>query len=478
MLSGPLPALLSLIFLAASLAGCASGAAPIGLAPALNAADLQASTDNYIDVERLLIQRAGFDEPPPHGEGKWYPVVVAGYSYVDEKCNAFMDELFEADRRLRAARNQLSDIATTTTAILTATSAARADIGIIAAAFGLASQTIDNYQIVRLVDLGPTKVHNLVAKAQHAYRTKTNNDWPLFGNRAFAMQAVAGYLDLCRVPTIVTAIDKAIEVADFVPDDAGIQLSPKLRMVGGSEPSTNSIREDAGLSALPSDSEETSAAAFARGQFGDSRTTRVTVITPPAPPSVKRIAGGMSDFEKDITVSRGKTIQKALCVSDDGDFGGETSQTRIAIREFKKHWAEQEDDDLVSGTSGTLTSLWASHIEVSRPCAGYNTLYEKLRWSGVRGVAIARNNKTLADALIAVRQGMEAAPAGTQLPAGLSLDDVSEGVVKNVRDAKDLNGSVRKAFATISRARQLGGGSTLDEKLWMAILDFAARKTP
>jgi hypothetical protein len=311
--------LLSLAAWAAAIlpAGCAphTGA---GLPPTLDAADLELSTVNYVNVQDLLIRRAGF--PDAVATGNWYPLAVAGYGYVDEKCNAFMDELFEADRRLRAGRNQVNDIANAVTAILSYTSTSRADIGIVASAFGLASKTIDNYQIVRLVDLGPAKVHKLVAKAQQAYRTQTYADRAKYTHQTYAMQAVAGYLDLCRVPTIVANIDRAIDIANFVPDTTDASLLPRLMVVGGQEASARDLRETAGLPGLKA--------------FVPPAPTSRVIVQPPRKPDVPLVSGASVEFEEKITLSQGKRLQTALCAPPTGNLGDKA--TRDALRGYER----------------------------------------------------------------------------------------------------------------------------------------------
>ncbi|NEI31730.1 hypothetical protein [Rhizobium ruizarguesonis] len=227
-----------------------------------------------------------------------------------------MNNLFVAERKLRATRNQVSDTGTAAVAIMSIAGAPLEAIGYVAASLGLAQSTIDNYAILRLVDLGPSRVLQLVARAQSAYREQTMRNAGDYTQEVLAMNAVAGYLDLCRVPTIMSLIDQAVDNTDFVADTSSNLSAPQLLTVGGRQVSANAalrINQPG------------------QGRFVPRNPEGPVIVQPPG----RKIAGAITNFEKTIDRLDGKRIQQALCVPDSGDFGGLESKTRLAIQEFK-----------------------------------------------------------------------------------------------------------------------------------------------
>ncbi|WP_167481064.1 peptidoglycan-binding domain-containing protein [Mesorhizobium waimense] len=288
----------------------------------LRADRVKAAANNRVGVVASMVEYSGLPAKPGPESPDWKLVVLGGYDYVDEDlCKPFLNSLFVAERNLRATRNQISDIGTAAIAIMSFAGTSLEAIGYVAASLGLAKSTIDNYQIVRLVDLGPSRVLQLVNRAQSAYREQTMRRAGDYTHEVLAMNAIAGYLDLCRVPTIVSLIDKAVDNTNFVADTSSTLAAPQLLTVGGMQVSPN--------------------AALRESERGQARfvpkNPNSPIVVPPRDPT--RISGAITNYERDIDLSDGKLIQQALCVKDDGNFGGLESKTRLAIEQFKLAWA-------------------------------------------------------------------------------------------------------------------------------------------
>ncbi|MER9203430.1 peptidoglycan-binding protein [Mesorhizobium sp. M0933] len=288
----------------------------------LRADRVKASATNRVGVVASMVEYSGLPAKPGPESPDWKLVVLGGYDYVDEDlCKPFLNSLFVAERNLRATRNQISDIGTAAIAIMSFAGTSLEAIGYVAASLGLAKSTIDNYQIVRLVDLGPSRVLQLVNRAQSAYREQTMRRAGDYTHEVLAMNAIAGYLDLCRVPTIVSLIDKAVDNTNFVADTSSNLAAPQLLTVGGMQVSPNAVLRE----------NERGQASF----VPKSPEAPVVVV----PRGSAKISGAITNFEKQIDLSDGKLIQQALCVPDDGNFGGLESKTRLAIAQFKLAWS-------------------------------------------------------------------------------------------------------------------------------------------
>ncbi|WP_181592437.1 peptidoglycan-binding domain-containing protein [Rhizobium tropici] len=271
-----------------------------------------------------MVQYSGLSVKPSPGSPEWKLVVLGGYDYVDEDlCTPFLDNLFVAERKLRATRNQISDTGTAAMAIMSIAGTSLEAIGYVAASLGLAKSSIDNYEILRLVDLGPSRVRQLVTRAQIAYREQTIKNGGDYNQEVLAMNAVAGYLDLCRVPTIVSLIDRAVDNTGFVADTSSNLAAPQLLTVGGMQVSANE--------------------ALRASEHGQARFVPKDPDAPivAVPKGGTRIAGAITSYEKEIDLLDGKRIQQALCVPDDGNFGNHQSKTRLAIEQFKLAWGRR-----------------------------------------------------------------------------------------------------------------------------------------
>ena len=402
------------VLIASVLGACSSNLDGSGLAPQMSAADVKKSTENQARVMESLVIRAGLQVPPLVGPGNWYPVTLAGFGYVDEKCNAFVDDLFRADRAIRAGRNELNDISNAVAAILSYTTASRNTIGLVATSFGLASKSLDNYQILRLVNLGPAKVQTFVKKSQNAYRIEAEqNKSTIYATQPDAMDAIAGYIDLCRVPTIVSYIDSAIENTDIVADNsAGPSTSPRLLLVGGGGDVTErELRENLGL------------------KIFIPKTSLSSVVVQPPPPN--RIRTPLTTFEESLDRANALILQAHLCVKDPtGDLGREGSPTRKAILDFEM---AIEDRGLKIVPNGKIDSQRGyNDIINSDACINsqFKNSYEKFLFPTNQDI------QRLQERIIRYYEfnSLTSKPAFVKF----EIDEVTRNAIKNIQAAENL----------------------------------------
>jgi len=170
-----------------------------------------------------LVLRSGLPAKPQPGSDEWYYVTLAGYNYVDEKCDAYLHDLFIRDREKARAIGLLSATQATTTAILSATNASKAAITVAAEAFGLAGTATAVLADSYLYKVSPSVIFGAVEKTRKAYQDETvakfrNRVEPVRSEPA-TYSLVRGYLELCMPENIETAITNAIATAAAKPSD-------------------------------------------------------------------------------------------------------------------------------------------------------------------------------------------------------------------------------------------------------------------
>jgi hypothetical protein len=224
-----------------------------GLSPIIDAQIVKQSTTAQHAVFDQLLKRAGLcttsDDtkctPPPDGSAEWGKFVEAGFGFIDEQCEQYLDALFWYNRYRNATSQHLALTGGFTSSILGIAEASAKSIAITAAAFGFSSTAFDNLSGTVLFDLDPSAVKNLVDRSRAQYRaavqarsnnlgkeTATTAIAPLATNRPDAMSLIQGYLSLCLPASIETQVNNAVASTDFEVDPATKgSLIPTLRRV-------------------------------------------------------------------------------------------------------------------------------------------------------------------------------------------------------------------------------------------------------
>ncbi|KRP94399.1 hypothetical protein AOQ72_24750 [Bradyrhizobium yuanmingense] len=153
------------------------------------------------------------------GPAQWTIFVQSGMNDIDQRCDSYLAWLDDKKRWATPALQQISDFRTATEAIMVATGASGPyPIGIVGAAFGLATRTFTNINSRLVLELNHSTVQSIVLNRQKQYRIKLLGDLGqrpplppiLIETRPAAIHALRSYLRLCMPFTIETEINTTI----------------------------------------------------------------------------------------------------------------------------------------------------------------------------------------------------------------------------------------------------------------------------
>ena len=280
-----------------------------GLPPTIDADRLRKSTEAQKNIVSDLLVRANLTGGiPANGSADWAVFTEAGFGFVDEQCDRYLDALFWYNRARSATQTQLALTGATAASIMGILDASKEAIAITAAAFGFASGTVDTLASSVLYSLDPSSIKNLVDRSRSQYRQAAASRSIV--TQPGAMSVIQGYLRLCLPATIETQINGAVSETGFAEDTtASSGIVPVLKRVGTAQTTSNPT------------------------ELTDAREP---VSPTPPPPAPTRILNPISALEEGISFRRGQDIQRTLCVKADGNFGATTgSQTRTAIRWYQ-----------------------------------------------------------------------------------------------------------------------------------------------
>jgi len=215
-----------------ALSGCATGLKEkrkylSGLDVEFNPADVGVYAARQTEVMSQLLILSG-QSGKTEDQIAWRPVVDAGIDYVDTRCERYIDSIFWFNRQKNGVKNQIDILGASTAGILGATDAAAKAISLTGIAFGLGSQSVDNYGKGLLYEVDPAALRGVVEKSQAAYLTAL--DGATYSNRSAAMRAIRGYLALCLPATLESEINKSVNNSEFTAVEPA-EGSPKANLV-------------------------------------------------------------------------------------------------------------------------------------------------------------------------------------------------------------------------------------------------------
>lgn len=195
-----------------------------GVGTRLYPGDVAAQTDLQNAYVGEICQQAGLPPsvydgvtscgPNPYDAATWWLFVQAGMNDIDQRCDAYLAWLDEAQRSREPVLNELALASATAQTIMRSTGVGANPITIAGAAFGLAAGTFTNVQSRLILTMPHSTVQAVVLSRQKAYRdqligTATSKAVAIV-SRPNALYALRSYLRLCMPMTIETEINNTI----------------------------------------------------------------------------------------------------------------------------------------------------------------------------------------------------------------------------------------------------------------------------
>lgn len=182
-----------------------------GIAPELEAASVKQSIDQQSEVLSLLQRSAGH----PFGTvDQNLDIFYAGANYIDGQCYRYIGALESYNKYLERTKGYVTNMATATGVILAAAEASTTAIGITAASFGLASDSIEVTKNTLLTDIEPSGLVSLISQQQSAYVSDLiNNRSVRLSSEASTTRAIRGYLQNCLPSNIRSLVNEAVKSA-------------------------------------------------------------------------------------------------------------------------------------------------------------------------------------------------------------------------------------------------------------------------
>ncbi len=190
----------------------------------------------FAQFEQLADVQADAD-----GVTNYRGVVDAGIHYVDVRCSGYMQAVFWLNRTKNASSQQTQLFGSTSAAALEVLNASRELIALTPLGFTLLNETINNVGDSLLFSLPPEAVGQLVEERQRAYVSGLANTYT---NRATALRAIQGYVELCLSNNIEAAAIDAIASRRFEPEPTHTPTpSPTLSPTPTPDPTPTSTPE-------------------------------------------------------------------------------------------------------------------------------------------------------------------------------------------------------------------------------------------
>jgi hypothetical protein len=178
--------------------------------------DLKQSTDNELKVLGDLARRAGYTETSPSARpetGYWYYVTVAGFSYIDEKCDQYLRALYDLDRNRDRFQKALLVLDKTSNAIMGATNTSTRAMQIVAQAFGagagLTDAFVDRYEFRN----EPAIIFLTVDKMRAQFRSDVARLAPSVVSSGHSIIVLRNYLKICQPNSIEAVVNNYVAVA-------------------------------------------------------------------------------------------------------------------------------------------------------------------------------------------------------------------------------------------------------------------------
>lgn len=134
------------------------------------------------------------------------------FTYVDNRCDAYVDAIFWAKRTRGAASSGSQAIQTAVSTILGATGGSAEALSIIAAGFGLSGSLLDAYYDSVLYQLDPSAVQNLINQSRVVFRSSKVLDMEIT-SEGMLLGQIQDYIRLCTPAHIEFLVNEAVKDA-------------------------------------------------------------------------------------------------------------------------------------------------------------------------------------------------------------------------------------------------------------------------
>jgi hypothetical protein len=182
------------------------------------AEDVVQTASRQMQVLDGLRVSAGLPTLPSVDSPDWYLVTTAGFNYADEKCDAYLQDVYIGERQRDRATSTLDLIGAATGAVLLASldkkRASLDAIAVTAQAFGLSSQLIKTFADSYLYNVPSAVVYEKVTGLRAAYRAKVDTNQSTGGkgihSPTAAYQSIRSYLTICMPDSIDSQIHSVV----------------------------------------------------------------------------------------------------------------------------------------------------------------------------------------------------------------------------------------------------------------------------
>jgi hypothetical protein len=320
----------------------------------------------------------------------WGLLVQAGMNDIDLRCDGYLSWLYDRKSSKEPFLKELASVGGAAAGILSTTHAGATPIALTAIAFGLAADTFTNIdqRLVNAVDY--TTVDSVVRDNRTKFRFA--NLSLVIDNRPAAIYILRQYLSICVPDSIEMSINNTVNVFHRGGPDA--LRTPPIGLLSAPATSATSaavrgVAVGALINSVPKGSREPLPGT------GNNAS--------PAPVDTK-MADGVTDSERNMPKSVGRSIQSNLCVAPSASFD---DATRDAIQQAKVGANESGPGErLFKNTKNQIASAAEAQIFFgSRPCnldtsgvdRGYHTAFEKFTFAGEAGVVSLQQLLALCD---------------------------------------------------------------------------------
>lgn len=295
-----------------------------GIGSELAYSDGAAATKLQTQYFRLLCEQAGYSGCvlPLSDRAVWTMIVRQGMNDIDRRCDGYLEWLDDRKRSKAPFLSEVNDLRGATASVLAIVSPGSKAISLVGYAFGLLTESVENYHSRLLLEVESSTINSIVLRARHDFRENTAGT--RYESRPEAEYALRSYLRLCLPFAIETNINDYSTLGSRgipVDEDNTINQTP----VGS--------RQVIGDSAA---GPERGFNSGSREKGGDT-----TIKNP--------ITGAITPWEKQLQPSDLTMIQDYLCVEASNAFGPKT-RAGILMLALKK--GQPSADNLLDQKEG------------------------------------------------------------------------------------------------------------------------------